>query len=191
MLEDYSMSNICSESDNSSVHYPSVHLSSPVLHGYQEHDHLSPHQVTFHHNQSHQLQQPQLYQPQQPQQQHPQQPQQQHPQQPQQQQPQHGNNASPVIVPVNQRRLPVPCPVPYNCFSQDVVQAIDNNQITGIFKIRLIRQAASFYCGICPKPTHEEYMTMARTLCDRYAQLKDKKPTNNPAKKFFYYVSQP
>ena len=76
----------------------------------------------------------------------------------------------------------MPCPVPYNCFSEDVVKAIDSNQIMGIFKIRLVRQATSFYCKMCPKPTHDEYVSMAKTLCDRYVQLKDKKSAN--------YVSQ-
>ena len=71
-----------------------------------------------------------------------------------------------------------------------MTKAIDNNNIKGTFKIRLIRQAASFYHGICPRPTHDEYMSMAVTLCDKYGQLKDKKPTNNLAKKFVYYVSQ-
>lgn len=212
MLEDYNMHNIFTEADNSSMHYSDVNLSSPAancefLYDYQGHDNFSSHQITPHHHQQHYPRQPQQQQPQQqhPQQHHPRQPQQQqsrqqhpqqqHPQQCQQQHPQQSqqNNSVqvnvPVIVPVNQRKLPEPCPVPYNCFSEDVIRAIDNNQITGIIKIRLIRQAASFYCGICPKPTHDDYVNMAKTLCDHYAQLKDKRPANNLAKKFVYYVS--
>ena len=90
---------------------------------------------------------------------------------------------------VNQRRLPAQCPVPYDYFS-DVIKAIDNSQITGIFKIRLIRQAASFYHGMCPKLTHDEYVGMAKTLCDHYTQLKDKQLANNANKHSRnYYVS--
>ena len=95
-----------------------------------------------------------------------------------------------VLVSVNQRRLPNPCPAPQNCFSDDVIQAIDKNSVKGILKIRLIRQAASFYYGICPRPTHDEYTSMAKTLCEKYGDLKDKKPKNNHAKKFVFYVSQ-
>ena len=130
--------------------------------------------------------------------QHPQQPRPtQHPQQQhqiqllQQQQPSSVQPAiAPVIVSINQRRLPVPFPVPCNCFSANVIQAIDNNNIKGTVKITLIRQVISFYYGICPRPRHDEYTCMAKTLCNKYGQLKDKKPNNNPAKKFVYYVSQ-
>ena len=95
-----------------------------------------------------------------------------------------------VIVSVNQRRLPNPCPIPHNCFSDDVIQAIDKNSIKGILKIRLIRQAASFYHGFCPRPTHDEYTSMATTLCKKYGDLRYKKPTNNHIKEFVFYVSQ-
>jgi len=69
----------------------------------------------------------------------------------------------------------VPCPVPTK-FTKDVANAIKNNQLKGIMKTRLLRQSATFYWGLCPWPTHDEYVTMAVTLCDKFPQLKDKKP---------------
>ena len=41
-------------------------------------------------------------------------------------------------------------------------------------KLRLISQAGEFYYRLCPEPTPTEYTAMATTLCDSYAQLKDK-----------------
>lgn len=72
--------------------------------------------------------------------------------------------------------LPVPCPLPPN-FSRKVVEACDKGvQLTGVSKLRLLREAALFYYGICPLPTPNEYITMAKTLCNAFPQLKDKKP---------------
>ena len=45
-------------------------------------------------------------------------------------------------------------------------------------KLRLLREAATFYESMCPKPTSSEYTEMAKVLCDAYPQLKDKKPNN-------------
>lgn len=95
-------------------------------------------------------------------------------------------NVASVVIQENERRLPEPCPVPYSSFSPDVIQAIEKDQLKGILKIRLIRQAADFYYGLCPNPNHIEYVTMAKTLCERYPQLRDKKPVKG---KFVYYVS--
>ena len=91
-----------------------------------------------------------------------------------------------VVMQEDERRLPEPCPVPYNSFSQDLIEAIDKGQIKGLFKTRLIRQAADFYHGMCPHPNHIEYVDMAKTLCHKYPQLHDKKPVKG---KFIYYVS--
>ena len=38
----------------------------------------------------------------------------------------------------------------------------------------LLREAVTFYKGICPNPTSEEYTAMAKTLCHEYPELKDK-----------------
>ena len=85
-------------------------------------------------------------------------------------------DAASVVMLENERRLPEPCPVPYNSFSPDVIEAIDKDQLKGIFKIRLIRQAADFYHGMCPRPNSTEYVDMAKTLCAKYPQLRDRKP---------------
>ena len=69
-----------------------------------------------------------------------------------------------VVMQENQRRLQEPCPVPYSSFSQDVIEAINRGQLKGVFKIRLIRQAAEFYYGMCPHPNHFEYVNMAKTV---------------------------
>ena len=39
--------------------------------------------------------------------------------------------------------------------------------------------------GLCPRPTHDEYVTMAVTLYENFLQLKDKKPINGA-----YWVSR-
>ena len=89
-----------------------------------------------------------------------------------------------VVAQVKQLRLPVPCPLPTN-FTKQVTNAIKNNQLKGVMKTRLLRQAAVFYWGLCPRPTHGEYITMAVTLCENFPQLKDKKPINGA-----YWVSR-
>jgi hypothetical protein len=46
--------------------------------------------------------------------------------------------------------------------------------VTGNLRIRLQREAAMFYYGICPRPTKNEYEAMAIALCNACPQLKDK-----------------
>ena len=55
-------------------------------------------------------------------------------------------------------------------------KAIENNSLKRNMRLRLTREPASFYFGICPKPTPTEYTIMVRTLCDKYPQLKNKDP---------------
>ena len=46
----------------------------------------------------------------------------------------------------------------------------------------MLREAAQFYyglCGLCPQPASEEYVTTAKTLCDEFKELKDKKPNKD------------
>jgi len=82
-------------------------------------------QISLHHQQQN-LQQLQQQYPEQPQQ-HQEQPQQ-HQEHLQQTENQSAQSAcTPVMVQVNQRRLPEPCPVTYNCLSDDVIKAIDSN----------------------------------------------------------------
>ena len=52
-------------------------------------------------------------------------------------------------------------------------------------KTRLLREASTFYYGLCPHPTHDEYVTMAVALCDKFEQLRDKKPVQGK-----YWVSK-
>ena len=177
MLEEYSMPNVFTETANTSAgdheldylepDYLSPHSAMQKTLHQQQYPQQLWQELT---HRSQQLQEQHLPQqpPQEPHQHHPshqppQEPQQHHPShQLQQQCPtlQSAQNSSsstqpatpPVMVSVNQRRLPVPCPVPYHCFSDDVIQAIDNNNIKGIFKIRLIRQAASFFMVCAQSP---------------------------------------
>lgn len=72
-------------------------------------------------------------------------------------------NRTAIVTHIKQLRLPVPCPLPTN-FTKKVTNAIQNNQVKGVLKTRLLRQAAAFYWGLCPRPTHDEYVTMAVTL---------------------------
>ena len=60
-------------------------------------------------------------------------------------------------------------------FTEDVTHAIANNNLKGISKIRLERQAATYYWGLCPWPKPSEYVMMAKTMCDKYPQLKSSK----------------
>ena len=71
-------------------------------------------------------------------------------------------------------RLPTPCPLP-TMFTDDVAQAIADNKIEGIMKLRLERQAAAFYWGLCPHPKPSEYDAMSRAMCDKYPALKSGK----------------
>ena len=96
----------------------------------------------------------------------------------------HAVSRAAIVAQVKQLRLPVPCPLPTN-FTKQVTNAIKNNQLKGVMKTRLLRQAAVFYWGLCPRPTHDEYVTMAVTLCENFPQLKDKKPINGA-----YWVSR-
>lgn len=83
-----------------------------------------------------------------------------------------------LSVNIKNLRLPDPCPLPTN-FSEATIKAIQTGKLIGNLKLRLTREAASFYYGICPNPTSAEYTTKARTLCDNYPQLKDKDPTTD------------
>ena len=73
---------------------------------------------------------------------------------------------------IEQIRLPNPCPLPNN-FSMVTTKAIENNTLKGNVRLRMTREAAAFYYGICPKPAPTEYTIMA----------KDKDPNKN------YWVS--
>ena len=75
-------------------------------------------------------------------------------------------------------RLPHPCPVP-NTFSVETAEAEEQGKMVGCNKFRMLREACSFYRGICPNPTHSEYTIMAQTLCEKFPQIKDKLPEND------------
>lgn len=72
-------------------------------------------------------------------------------------------------------RLPQPCPLP-NTFSVETLEDEKKGQLVGCNKYRMLREACSFYRGICPNPTPSEYTIMAQTLCERFPQIKDKLP---------------
>ena len=86
------------------------------------------------------------------------------------------NNDNPLEVSVKVLRLPEPCPIP-TTFSEEVLRAIENDNITGLVKDRLQRQIGQFYYGLCPRPLPEEYTIMAKTACNKFPQLQDKKTT--------------
>lgn len=82
----------------------------------------------------------------------------------------------PILTPVHTMRLPSPCPLPTN-ITDDIEAALkDDSKLLGVKKMRFLRQASMFYWGLCWRPTHDEYVTMAITLCDNYPKLRDKKP---------------
>ena len=59
------------------------------------------------------------------------------------------------------------------------MKAIAENKITSCH----LYENAHYY-GICPYPTPKEYETMAKLLCDKYSDLKNKIPVNGS-----YWVS--
>lgn len=73
---------------------------------------------------------------------------------------------------IENRRLPIPCPFP-EVFSKTIHAALAQNELTGTDKLRMLRESASFFYGICPVPKPVEYQEMARTLCDKYPTMKD------------------
>ena len=77
--------------------------------------------------------------------------------------------------------LPEPCPIP--ALSERIKAMLAQNGVKANNKF-LLREAASFYNGLCPNPTTNEYVTMAKTLCNKYPELKDKQPVNGK-----YWVS--
>ena len=77
-------------------------------------------------------------------------------------------NIPTVLAP---QRLPTPCPVPC-AFSPSLTRAIANKQLIGNKKLTLLREACEFYYGICPYPTSTEYEAIAKTLCDKFPELK-------------------
>ncbi len=76
------------------------------------------------------------------------------------------------------RRLPEPCPLP-SSFSQKTIDAIERGDLLGTAKTRMLREAATFYFGICSGRYFSDYTTIAKTLCKEYPQLRDKMPTND------------
>ncbi len=84
---------------------------------------------------------------------------------------------APVLARVKDLRLPDPCPLP-NSLTPKTKQAVEQGELAGHIKLRLLREASCFYQGICPQPTATEYVTMAKTLCQKYPQLQDKRPIN-------------
>ena len=80
-------------------------------------------------------------------------------------------------------RLPEPCPLP-NTFSRKTMDAIERGELLGTAKTRMLREAATFYFGVCSGRYSSDYITIAKTLCKEYPQLKDKMPTNEE-----YWVS--
>lgn len=81
------------------------------------------------------------------------------------------------------RRLPEPCPLP-NTFSRKTIDAIERGDLLGTAKTRMLREAATFYFGVCSGRCASDYITVAKTLCREYPQLRDKMPTNGE-----YWVS--
>ena len=76
-----------------------------------------------------------------------------------------------VTVITTGSQLPEPCPLPI--FSERTKEIISSG-IKGNDRFFLLREAVIFYEGICLHPSHTEYTTMAKTLCHKYPELKDK-----------------
>ena len=88
------------------------------------------------------------------------------------------NDIKPITVQQDERRLPSPCPLP-STFTKPTLESIANEQLMGNMKIRLLREAATYYHGLCPRPNQTEYTSMSQMLCEKFPQLRDKMPRNN------------
>lgn len=84
------------------------------------------------------------------------------------------NPAGAAILP-DCRRLPIPCPLPTS-FSKRVQKSLERGILTGNVKLTFLREAFTFYFGICPEPEPHEYDMMCATLCNKFPELKDKLP---------------
>ena len=76
------------------------------------------------------------------------------------------------LPPSDEKRLPTPCPLP--TFTPKVQAGVKAGTVKGDLKLRLLRESAMFFYGMCPRPLPKEYQAMAITLCDVCPQLKDK-----------------
>ena len=65
-----------------------------------------------------------------------------------------------------------PLPIPA-AFSPAVQVAIQQNKLTGLLKLSMLRECSSFFQGICPRPKPFEYLEMSKFLCDKYPALRD------------------
>ena len=55
------------------------------------------------------------------------------------------------ITELHTRQLPIPCPTP-TAFSQVVHSALLQNDISGTIKLKMLRESAAFFYGLCPVP---------------------------------------
>ena len=88
------------------------------------------------------------------------------------------------LVKMRSQRLPKQCPLPPS-LSPSLTKSIEKKNLCGNVKLSLIRESCEFYYNICPNPTPDEYQVMAKTLCDKYPELKNKLPVNGA-----YWVSE-
>ena len=77
-----------------------------------------------------------------------------------------------IVEELQAMRLPNPCPLP-TAFSPAVNLSIIQNEIIGNCKIKMMRESAAFFYGICPYPNPSEYLEMAKALCNKYPVLQD------------------
>lgn len=90
---------------------------------------------------------------------------------------------SPSLSSLRNMRLPKPCPLP-TTFSGAVMKAISKNMLKANMKTRLLRECTLFYQGLCPYPRSNEYIEMAKTITNKYPELKDMNPKDGE-----YWVS--
>ena len=62
-------------------------------------------------------------------------------------------------------------PFPLPLFTAGSLEAAKRGGLVGNTKFRLLHEAATYYNGICPRPTAQKYAEMAKTiLYDKYPQ---------------------
>ena len=78
-------------------------------------------------------------------------------------------------IPAHWAATPLPLPA---AFSPAVQAAIQQDKLTGLLKLLMLRECSSFFQGICPHPKPSEYLAMSKSLCDKYPTFRDENSLN-------------
>ena len=58
-------------------------------------------------------------------------------------------------------------------------KSLEAGALSGNDKLMFLREAFTFYYGVCPNPLPHEYEIICEAICDKYPELKDKLPLDD------------